>query len=277
MAVCDVLDDRVSIHRPADASGVETMVAHYVRFAFKPHAHEEYVLGLIESGVHDVWCRGVRRAAGCGTVVTMNPGDTHHGGAGGASGWVQRMIYVTETAMRQVVEDADDRFTHRLPRFDEAFRQDDGISSRLATAHGALHRESFKLARDVHLNDLIGVLVGRFASEPLRGSREPGSARLHRARDYLRAHVEDDVTLAQVATVVGLRERQTIDLFNKHFGLPPHAYHLMLKINAVKRLLRAGLPIAECAATFGFVDQSHMTRHFRAMVGTTPKAYAAAV
>ena len=276
MAVSDVTDDRVSIHRPVGASGVETMMAHYVRFAFKPHAHEEYVLGLIVSGIHDVWCRGVRRAAGRGTVVTMNPGDIHHGGAGGASGWVQRMVYVTETTMRQVVEDAGDRFTHRLPRFDEAFREDDETSSRLATAHGAIHHESFRLARDVHLSDLIGILVGRYASEPLRGSREPGPARLHRARDYLRAHVEDDVALAQVATVVGLRERQTINLFNKHLGLPPHAYHLTLKINAVKRRLRAGLPIAECAATFGFADQSHMTRTFRAIVGTTPKAYAAA-
>ena len=111
---------------------------------------------------------------------------------------------------------------------------------------------------------------------PLRPSRDPGFARLERASEYLRDHVEDDVSLARLASIVGLRKRQTINLFNNHLGLPPHAYHLTLKINAIKRLLRTGASIADCAAAFGFVDQSHMTRHFRAVVGITPKDYAVA-
>ena len=42
----------------------------------------------------------------------------------------------------------------------------------------------------------------------------------------------------------------------------------------VKRLLRAGMTSAEAAAQAGFADQSHMGRHFRAIVGITPAAFA---
>ncbi len=272
----DDLIDTVTVRRKMADKGVETMMGRYTRFAFKPHAHDEYLIGVIQSGVHDVWCRGVRHAAGGGTVVTMDPGDMHHGGAGDESGWVQRMIYVTEATMRDVVEDATHRAARRLPRFAEAFHRDDETARRLAAAHEAIHDRGFGLARDVLLNELIGLLVSRFAANPHRDAREPGEGRLRRAREYLRAHVEDDVSLSEVAAVIGLGERQTINVFNKHLGLPPHAYHLGLKINSVKRLLRAGTPVAECAAALGFVDQSHLGRHFRAIVGTTPRAYAAA-
>ena len=37
-------------------------------------------------------------------------------------------------------------------------------------------------------------------------------------------------------------------------------------------LLLAGMPIAEVAVETGFHDQSHLTRHFRALLGTTPGA-----
>jgi AraC-like DNA-binding protein len=41
-----------------------------------------------------------------------------------------------------------------------------------------------------------------------------------------------------------------------------------------RRLLRRGEPIAEVAADVGFVDQSHLTRQFQRVMGTTPARYA---
>ena len=32
-------------------------------------------------------------------------------------------------------------------------------------------------------------------------------------------------------------------------------------------------PLAEVAAATGFADQSHLTRHFRHMLGTTPREF----
>jgi AraC-like ligand binding domain len=71
-----------SVRQPLNWPGVETTAAHYVGQSFKPHAHQEYLLAVIDGGVHSVWCRGQRHQVSAGTVVTMHPGDAHHGGAG---------------------------------------------------------------------------------------------------------------------------------------------------------------------------------------------------
>ncbi|MCF1475403.1 hypothetical protein GOZ84_22150 [Agrobacterium vitis] len=40
--------DWVSIRRPFAKAGLETMTARYIQQSFKPHAHDEYVIGIIE-------------------------------------------------------------------------------------------------------------------------------------------------------------------------------------------------------------------------------------
>ena len=68
--------------------------------------------------------------------------------------------------------------------------------------------------------------------------------------------------------------RQTITAFRRETGLPPHVWHLQRKIERVKALLRQGMSPAAAAAETGFADQSHMGRHFAAILGITPAAYA---
>lgn len=268
--------DVASLRRMPGRDGIETLSAFYVRQRFRPHAHEGYVLGLIARGAHSVWCRGAHRAAGPGTIVTFNPGDVHHGAAGDPAGWEQHMVYVEEAALRRLMEDMADRPIGSGAGFGEAFRHDPAAAGRFAAAHRGIHAPTGELARDVALSEVVALTLAR--STPAFLPRQPDAApeQIRRMRDYLHAHVADDVSLARLAAVGGFRERHTIALFRRHVGMPPHAYHLQLKVDAVKHMLRAGLAAADCAAAAGFADQSHMARHFRAMAGVTPGAYAAA-
>lgn len=92
--------DRATLRSLPDLFGIETLSARYVKQSFKPHAHDEYVFGVIEGDVHAVWCRGEMNMVSGGSVVTMRPGDVHHGGAGHEAGWRQRVIYIPEAGMR---------------------------------------------------------------------------------------------------------------------------------------------------------------------------------
>ena len=98
--------------------------------------------------------------------------------------------------------------------------------------------------------------------------------RIKDAIEYLDSVVEHDVSLDDLCRITGLGRRQTITAFRRVTGLPPHAWHLQKKVLLVKRLLRAGLSPADAAAQAGFSDQSHMGRHFKAIVGITPAAFA---
>ena len=62
--------------------------------------------------------------------------------------------------------------------------------------------------------------------------------------------------------------------FSAEFGLPPHRYLTGRRVDLARRLVLGGMPAAEVAGVAGFHDQSHLTRHFRRVTGTTPGRFA---
>ncbi|RWR27215.1 AraC family transcriptional regulator [Sinirhodobacter populi] len=261
------------MRRLTELYGIETLSARYLKQTFRPHAHDEYLFGVIDGGVHAVWCRGEMNRVPQGAVVTMRPGDIHHGGAGSEAGWHQRMIYVPEAGMRALLADITGREPTGTVDFDAAFHARPELAQRFAGLHEVLHASPQTLARDVAIDAVIGALLRELAPQMTQPATEPGG-RISDAIDYLDSRVEEDVTLEDLCAVTGLRRRQTIAAFRRATGLPPHAWHLQKKIGRVKRLLRDGMAPAAAAAQTGFADQSHMGRHFLAFVGVTPAAYA---
>lgn len=95
-------------------------------------------------------------------------------------------------------------------------------------------------------------------------------------RDYLRAHLGEQVTTAELARLSGLTEWHLIRAFHREFGLPPHAYHTRLRLATASELLSQGLGVSTAAYECGFADQSHLSRKFKEVYGLTPAAWAAA-
>src|SRR5262249_53369445 len=94
-----------------------------------------------------------------------------------------------------------------------------------------------------------------------------------RARDYLAAAADREVTLQELADVVGVSRFHLLRLFRAEFGLPPHAWLMQHRLRRAAQLLLAGEAPAGVAAALGFADQSHLTRRFRALYGVTPGEY----
>ena len=96
------------------------------------------------------------------------------------------------------------------------------------------------------------------------------------ARQYLDAHIGDNVSLMSLAVVVGLSPFHLCRVFKDAVGLTPHAYQDQLRVRRAKQLLTEQVPIAQAAVEVGFYDQAHLTRHFKRVVGITPGRYVAA-
>jgi AraC-like DNA-binding protein len=94
-----------------------------------------------------------------------------------------------------------------------------------------------------------------------------------------RALMDDDpgapLTLATLAAEAGLSRYQFLRAFARATGMTPHAYLVQRRLHHARRLIGAGLPLAQAAADSGFADQSHMTRLFVHSFGMAPGAYAA--
>ena len=74
----------------------------------------------------------------------------------------------------------------------------------------------------------------------------------------------------------GLTECHLIRAFHLEFGLPPHAYHLRLRLAVAAELLSHGLSVSTVAYECGFADQSHLSRKFKEVYGLTPAVWGTA-
>ena len=89
------------------------------------------------------------------------------------------------------------------------------------------------------------------------------------------AKLDDRVSLPDLAAVCGLSVSHFARAFRISTGLPPHQWLLRHRVERAKDLLRsaANLSLTEVALACGFADQSHFTRVFSQVAGTSPAAW----
>lgn len=98
--------------------------------------------------------------------------------------------------------------------------------------------------------------------------------KLQRVIDYIHAHLDCDLSLKELAAIVQISPHYFSQLFKQSTRTSPHQYVIQQRIKRAQKLLRQReLTIAEIAKVVGFVDQSHFHRHFKRLVGVTPKAF----
>ena len=91
----------------------------------------------------------------------------------------------------------------------------------------------------------------------------------------IREHLHAAVTLRDLAAVAHLSPDHFARRFKESPGLPPRRYIIARRIERAQPLLRGeeNLSLAQVAARTGFWDQGHFTRHFKRLVGVTPKRF----
>lgn len=89
--------------------------------------------------------------------------------------------------------------------------------------------------------------------------------------DYIHAHLEQELSLTELAIVASMSPHYFAQRFKQSTGLSPHQFVIRCRVERAKQLLQQGRSIAETALLVGFVDQSHLNRHFKRWLGITPK------
>ena len=117
--------------------------------------------------------------------------------------------------------------------------------------------------------------VGRL---PLPITHGLSPERLQRVRDYVEAHLDEDLSLTMLADIACLSPYHFSRSFKEAAGVGPQRYVIQRRVERAKRLMRqTHQPLALIALEAGFGDQSHFTIAFRREIGVTPGAFRAAL
>jgi AraC family transcriptional regulator len=102
--------------------------------------------------------------------------------------------------------------------------------------------------------------------------------RLNRVQDYIEAHLDDRLSLTELAGVACLSPYHFSRSFKQATGVGPQRYVMPRRLDRAKSLMRqSNQPLAFIAQEAGFADQSHLTSIFRRETGMTPGQYRAAL
>ncbi|ARV61183.1 AraC family transcriptional regulator [Nostocales cyanobacterium HT-58-2] len=98
--------------------------------------------------------------------------------------------------------------------------------------------------------------------------------KLRQVLGYIHSHIDLEIKLTTLADMAGVSQYYFCQLFKQSMGITPYQYVLQLRVERAKQLLKSQkMTICDVALACGFANQSHFTKHFRKLTGTTPKAY----
>jgi len=117
-------------------------------------------------------------------------------------------------------------------------------------------------------------LASNKARRPVSTRGALDETRLRRVRDYVEAHLADDLSLAALAAVACLSPSRFIHSFKAATSISPWAWVTRLKITRAQELLRnTDHPLAQIALACGFTSQSHFTNAFKRATGLAPSRW----
>jgi AraC-like DNA-binding protein len=261
-----VLDVECTAWRPAVPGVAEVFHASFADHAYPSHTHDTWTLLIVDDGLVTFDLDRHEHGAMPALVTLLPPHVPHDGRNATPAGFRKRVLYLDAAVF-------DAGLVGRA--VDEPGVKDAPLRDRISRLHAALSAPGETLQAESRL-----ALIEDRLRQHLR-DRTPTPADVHdpglaaRLRDLLDASVPSGLSLADAAGRLGVSAAYLVRAFTREYGLPPHRYLTGRRLDRARRLLLDGRPPAVVATESGFYDQSHLTRHFQRLLGTTPTRYAA--
>lgn len=256
----------ITAWRP-DVEGIdEVFHARFADHAYPMHTHDAWTLLIVDEGTVRYDLDRHEHGAPSSVVTLLPPHVPHNGGAAAPGGFRKRVLYLSTTQIdADLVGRAVDRPVLRDPR----------LRHRVDQLHRTLGRPGDELEAQSRLA-LVSEHLARHLRDETAAPRVPDRRVAFALRDLLDERFVEGLTLREAAERLHSHHTHLVRAFSREFGMAPHQYLTGRRVDLARRLLLEGMRAPEVAASAGFYDQSHLSRHFRRVVGTSPGHYARA-
>ncbi|GBQ66893.1 AraC family transcriptional regulator [Ameyamaea chiangmaiensis NBRC 103196] len=126
-------------------------------------------------------------------------------------------------------------------------------------------------AREIAMQFLLARDRAGSEAQPLI-ALDPLPPSLGRAVQLMDSHIDQKLSVGEVASAAGVSERQLERLFRAHTGSTPAAYLAAARLERARRLLRqTGMSVTDIGVACGFTSLSHFSTAFRNRFGYAPR------
>ncbi|MHC3469099.1 helix-turn-helix transcriptional regulator [Streptomyces sp. 7R007] len=253
----------VSAWRPAVTGVVEVFHAHFTEYAYPMHVHDAWTLLIVDDGAVRYDLDRHEHGTPHDTVTLLPPHVPHNGSPATPHGFRKRVLYLDGTHLGEDLIGA---------AVDSPDLRDPVLRRRVGQLHTALGHAGDELEAASRLTLIGERLRGHLRPRPT-APRRPDPALARRLRELLDARLVEGLALEEAAGLLQAHPAHLVRAFSTAYGIAPHQYLNSRRVDRARRLLLEGRSPAETASATGFFDQSHLTRHFRKLVGVPPGRY----
>lgn len=156
---------------------------------------------------------------------------------------------------------------------------DDALESLLERLRDELTRAQASPLCVQGLAQLIAVHLARNYGEteeeqPHSASPSLPGYKLRQLTDWMSEHAAEEFSLDRLAAQAGLSKFHFQRLFKAATGVAPSRYHINLRMNEARRLLReTKMSVVEVALEVGYANPGHFSQLFRRETGLSPSEY----
>ena len=245
------------------SAGITALSASFTDFEYKKHCHEEYALGVTLRGVQQYNMDGSLQSSYQDGVMLFNPEQVHDGRSQDKTGIDYVMVYINPKLFLEILGQKDMVkfpfpiiYNHRLEQ------------SILNLINAVFSGEDESLC-----SELLLALATNFSQTEMSTVSPKNNTLIKKAKEMIYFSIDNVLRLDDICKEFGMSKFQFIRAFKANTGISPYQFFLNCKVEHAKQLIEKNKDIYSAVTECGFVDLTHLNKHFKSIYGTTAFEY----
>ncbi|MDT8899994.1 AraC family ligand binding domain-containing protein [Anaeroselena agilis] len=255
-----IVTERFIYNKWAD---ITVLSASFTDFAYKKHCHEEYAFGVTVAGVQQFYIDGSLELSYPHGVMLFNPEQVHDGMAQDKTGLKYLMLYIEPQVFLELLEQKD------IVRFSAPVVYNSTLERSIINLANAV----INAADEAYCDELLVAFSHNFGGANLNTAHKKEDAAIKKAKEMMYYNLDDVLRLDDICRELKISKFKFIRFFKANTGLSPYQYFLNCKVSHAKRLIEENRDVYKAVADCGFVDLTHLNRHFKSVFGATAYEY----